>query len=290
MVRLTHWTTVYPEEAARIRVTRRSYPRLETTPHCHDFTELAIILGGSGRHVVDDHAYPFSAGDVFVLQGQHAHCYREVCDLDIVEIQLHPGTAALLEDELRMLPGYHALFVLEPQCRRQHRFQSRLQLDDGAMGQLTELLVPLLQEYAERRPGYQATLMGGYMQLVVYLSRCYSQTDHPPSRALLQLGEAISRLDRQYQESITVPELAATAHLSVNQFLRVFKRATQMSPVAYLLQVRLRKAAELLAATDFSVTEVAFRVGFSDSNYFSRQFKLKYGMAPRAYRSRVPDN
>ncbi|MHB9023292.1 MAG: helix-turn-helix domain-containing protein [Armatimonadota bacterium] len=287
MAKLTRWTTIYPEEAARIRVTRRFYPRLDTTSHYHDFTELAIILGGSGHHVVDDNAYPFSTGDVFVLQGRLAHCYREVCDLDIAEIQLHPGTAALLEDELRMLPGYHALFVLEPQCRRQHRFQSRLHLRSGEMEQLTELLAPMLQEYAERRPGYQATLMGSYMQLVVYLSRCYSKTEHPPSRSLLQLGEAISRLDRQYQEPISVPELAETAHLSVNQFLRVFKRATSMTPVTYLLQVRLRKAAELLMDSEYSITDVAFRVGYNDSNYFSRQFKLKYGISPRDYRSRT---
>lgn len=285
MSHLTRWAEIFPEEQSPLRIRQSFYPVLNSSPHNHDFTELAIILGGSGCHLVDDETYEFGVGDVFVLQGHHAHCFREVRELSILEILLHPHSLALPYNELRLLPGYHALFVLEPQCRQQHRFQSRLHLAESELTHLDTLVTPMLREFAERRPGYEAALLAGYLQLVVYLARCYSQTTHPSSRYLLRIAEAISRLDRQYQEAISLDDLAATAHLSVNQFLRIFKRVTQQTPIEYLLQVRLRMATELLATTDLAVTEVALRVGFTDSNYFSRQFKRKYGISPREFRA-----
>ena len=55
----------------------------------------------------------------------------------------------------------------------------------------------------------------------------------------------------------------------------------------YLTFIRLRSAAHELASTADSVTEVALRCGFSNSNYFKDAFKKQYGCTPRAYRQRA---
>ena len=55
----------------------------------------------------------------------------------------------------------------------------------------------------------------------------------------------------------------------------------------YIVFIRLHRAALELVATEDSVTTVAFRCGFSDSNYFKDAFKKKYGVTPRAYRKRA---
>jgi len=57
------------------------------------------------------------------------------------------------------------------------------------------------------------------------------------------------------------------------------------SPIAHLIQLRVNRAATLLRQTGDSVTDIAFRVGFSDSNYFTRQFRRIMGRSPRAYRN-----
>ncbi|PIY48354.1 MAG: AraC family transcriptional regulator, partial [Armatimonadetes bacterium CG_4_10_14_3_um_filter_59_10] len=66
---------------------------------------------------------------------------------------------------------------------------------------------------------------------------------------------------------------------------RAFRNATGCSPLDYLVRVRIHHAMELLKEADLSIAEVARRVGFADSNYFSRQFRALVGSSPRGYRS-----
>ena len=88
-----------------------------------------------------------------------------------------------------------------------------------------------------------------------------------------------------YAEEIELDDLAGMAHMSKRSFLRTFQAATGESPIAYLIQIRVNRAADRLRATGDSVTEVAFAVGFRDSNYFARQFRRVTGLTPRAYRA-----
>jgi transcriptional regulator GlxA family with amidase domain len=72
--------------------------------------------------------------------------------------------------------------------------------------------------------------------------------------------------------------------LSWRNFLRAFHAAMGSSPIAYLIQLRVNRAADLRRRSDQSITEIAFRVGFSESNDFTRQFHKILGVAPRIYR------
>jgi len=104
------------------------------------------------------------------------------------------------------------------------------------------------------------------------------------SRALLRIGAAISHLEVNYQAHLNLDELAQIAHMSKRNFLRSFQSALRISPIAYLVQLRVTRGASLLRRTDLTVTEVAFQVGFRDSNYFARQFHKVLGLTPSQYR------
>jgi AraC family L-rhamnose operon transcriptional activator RhaR/AraC family L-rhamnose operon regulatory protein RhaS len=73
--------------------------------------------------------------------------------------------------------------------------------------------------------------------------------------------------------------------MSKRSFLRAFQQATGSSPIAWLIEQRIQRAALLLRRTDQSITDIAFQVGFTDSNYFTRQFTKLTGLAPSRYRS-----
>lgn len=62
------------------------------------------------------------------------------------------------------------------------------------------------------------------------------------------------------------------------------KKLVGLSASEFIRHIRLQKAADLLKATDFSIAEVAYKVGYSDSNYFSRSFKEKYQVNPSEYK------
>jgi AraC family L-rhamnose operon transcriptional activator RhaR/AraC family L-rhamnose operon regulatory protein RhaS len=123
-----------------------------------------------------------------------------------------------------------------------------------------------------------------FMQLVGHLSRAYARSKSANSPALLRIGEAISHLEKNYHEAIDLALLAQIANMSQRNFIRGFQAALDVSPIAHLVQLRINRAASLLRLTDQSVTEIAFQVGFTDSNYFARQFRKHLGTPPSAYR------
>ena len=75
--------------------------------------------------------------------------------------------------------------------------------------------------------------------------------------------------------------------MSASSLLRNFKDATGFSPIDYLLRIRIARAVELLRSDEMTITSAAFNVGFSDSNYFARQFKRIMKTSPSDYRVRV---
>jgi transcriptional regulator GlxA family with amidase domain len=176
------------------------------------------------------------------------------------------------------------LFSLEPAWRKRHRFNSRLRLSPRDLATVLARVDEMEAELKQRRPGFGFLAMASFMQLVGHLSRCYSAARDADSRHLLKIAQAITHLESRTGEEINLEELAAIAGMSTRSLVRAFREATGVPPIAYLIQLRIHRAAALLRSTTDSITDIAFRVGFSDSNYFTRQFSRQTGISPRRYR------
>lgn len=106
------------------------------------------------------------------------------------------------------------------------------------------------------------------------------------------LPEPFRRI-RQYVEvhlhrSISLEELAEAAHLSVSHFSATFRHWFGVSPIRYVLDQRMQRAAVQLLDMNLTVSEVARSVGYDDPLYFSKQFKRVFGKNPTAFRTRKP--
>lgn len=252
--------------------------------HSHEFAEIGIITAGRGVHVTGTEKYPLNAGDAFVIGGSRKHDYHSMERLCLVNILFQPEKLNLRTYDLRTLPGYHALFTLEPAWRRRHQFNGRLRLRPSELSVVMAFVDQLEEELDTRASGFKFMATASFMQIVGYLSRCYAKAKNPDSRALLRIGEAISHLEINYQEPIDLDRLAQIAHMSNRNFMRSFQAAMGSSPIAHLVQLRVNRGASLLRRSGHSVTEIAFQVGFSDSNYFARQFRKLLGVTPSQYR------
>lgn len=252
--------------------------------HAHEFSEIVLITSGRGVHITGKESYPLNAGDVFVIGGSRQHDYHSMERLCLVNILFQPEKLNMRTYDLRTLPGYHALFTLEPAWRRRHQFQGRLRLTPPELSVVMAFVDQLDGELRARKEGFKFMATASFMQIVGYLSRCFARAKHPDSRALLRIGQAISHLEANYRENVELDQLAKMAHMSKRNFMRSFQAATGTSPIAHLIQLRVNQAASLLRRTEHSVTEIAFQVGFSDSNYFARQFRAQLGVTPSQYR------
>jgi AraC-like DNA-binding protein len=262
-----------------------SHPHdLTEVEHSHDFCELAIVTHGSAMHMLEGNPFPVTAGDVFLLQGRQRHFFYERQNLDLINIMYDPDKIALPENELRRMPGYCAMFLLEPTYRRQHRFASRLHLKRVPLAHVELLAEEMERECESAQPGYEVALRAKLLELMVYLSRAYTSTDTTEANALLRVGNVIGALENDFSKDWKLDELLSIAHMSRSNVMRVFRKATGQTPIEYLVRLRIQRAMELLRNTDLTITEIALEVGFNDSNYFTRQFRRALGESPRSFR------
>lgn len=256
--------------------------------HSHrGFVEIAIVYQGEGVHFTEEEEYAVRAGDAFVISGDLKHGFRETRDLRLKNVCFEPKQMLLHTEHVKKLPGYHALFELEPRYRRAHHFESRLRLHPEQLRHLLGIVEEMERELDDEPPGYEYTVLALFMQTVSFLCRCYGEGSHPAARSLLRMAKVISYLEANYAESVCLEHLREMSRLSNSALLKHFKEATGMPPMEYLLRVRIARAIELMRDDSVTITEAAFSVGFTDSNYFSRQFRRVMKTSPSEYRTRM---
>ena len=99
------------------------------------------------------------------------------------------------------------------------------------------------------------------------------------------IHEAIAFIDQNFQNDISVEEIADNCGLNRSYFSKIFKEAIGRTPQAFLLNYRMTKAAELLKLTQLSISDISKAVGYDNPLHFSRAYKNVYGVSPREWRN-----
>lgn len=96
--------------------------------------------------------------------------------------------------------------------------------------------------------------------------------------------QAISFIEKNYFKEITLDDLSAEVGLSQSYLSTIFKKVTGKSFIEYLNDLRIEKAKQLFNTSNLKVFEVAYKVGYNDPKYFSKQFKRITGVSPNSYK------
>ena len=91
-------------------------------------------------------------------------------------------------------------------------------------------------------------------------------------------------IDKGFERTVSLDELARAAGFSMYHFIRVFCHVYKQTPHQYLVQRRVEKAKLLLRTTELSVTDICFEVGFQSLGSFSALFRKATGLSPTSYR------
>ena len=130
------------------------------------------------------------------------------------------------------------------------------------------------------------------------LLQLHEQTDKPQ---ILQSSEAhlmtlwetpflkklMENIEKNPQHQFNFTEEARKLNVSITHFRRLFKQLCGLPPQQFLINQRLRKAADLLYRTSKQISEIACLVGINDEFYFSKLFKKKYKISPYKYRKEI---
>ena len=96
-------------------------------------------------------------------------------------------------------------------------------------------------------------------------------------------------IQQQYQNPITLEDISASGNVSKSLCNRIFHKFVGESPVSYLVNFRLRKAAEYLRTTTLPLSEIARKTGFNGASYMAEMFKRAFGVSPTVYRKTPPE-
>lgn len=253
--------------------------------HHHDFVEIVFITKGKGIQVISNNDYEVSEGDIFILQGFQNHYFKDAGKAEMINVMFDPvKSPGLISPEFKTIDGYSALFILEPRYRNRMHFKNMLHLNRVDLAKSEYILNGMLIEIARKEPGYELFLKNKLEEIIIFLSRKYSQISIPKAKSLVRIGKAIDFIERNFHNNIYIQQLAELSFMSVRNFQRIFKEATGQSPNNFLLELRIQNASKILTETDLAIYDISEQVGISDWFYFSKAFKKKFGVSPLKYR------
>lgn len=142
-----------------------------------------------------------------------------------------------------------------------------------------------MTEYQERIIGYKDILEALSEIICHALIRGIigTKTEKDLTYDSFEIENIIEFMHQYFGQKITIDDLAKKANMSKSHFIRVFKKTTGLSPMDYLIDIRIEKAKKLLNAGTKNISEVSLLCGFSSTSHFSSTFSKHVGVSPSKY-------
>lgn len=153
--------------------------------------------------------------------------------------------------------------------------------------ELREEMMKEMNYIAENGSSSPFDLIGHLYLFIDHLTRSTEgvKVHHSSKLRDFYIHEAIEFVEHNFQNDISVEDIADVCGLNRSYFGKIFKEALGKSPQEFLLNYRMVKAAELLKLTKLSVGDISSAVGYGNQLHFSRAFKSIYGVSPKKWRT-----
>lgn len=159
---------------------------------------------------------------------------------------------------------------------------------DGECPQIASVLQEMLRTAGQPSAAQTLLLQAGLQKLVALLLNRHIRS--MPSGAVpvmdARVEKVIEYLSCRPDRFPKMAELCEWAEVSESHLRKLFIRFTGMPPLHFLHHMKTEQAKEMLVRSDARISDIAYRLGFADPNYFSRLFKNKTGFTPLQYRQK----
>ncbi|MDO4284700.1 MAG: AraC family transcriptional regulator [Eubacteriales bacterium] len=243
-------------------------PMLSCGPAVHNHYLLHYIISGSGTFATDDMTYSLKAGQAFLISPKQVTIYTasanspwhyiwiEFDGLKAQSFLLDAGLSSKSPIYIPKSPEQGRILMEEMNCLMEHHQDSSIRL----IGYLYLIFDILINSSLNKRTAISGSLHDFYVR------------------------EAINYIESNYQNNISVSDIASWCNLDPSYFGKIFKDSVLINPQKYILQYRMMKASEYLMNTSLPVKEIATLVGYDNSLNFSRAFKNELGISPINWR------
>ena len=246
--------------------------------HWHKEWELTHITDGRVDFIINGEHILANTGDVILMPGGTLHsASAQACSFQCLNFGLHELVLNVLSvrDAFRFF--YRSIYIPHT-----HYTAS----DSNICDIVRELFSAFSGNHSENF--CRMSTLGNIARLFACIleEKYYSENSQSVSEAsdkINLLKPVLEHIETHFSEEIKLSTLAKIIGMNENYFCRFFHSLTQQTPINYVAHYRIEQAANMLIATNLSVTEVAFRCGFNDTGYFIKSFKKIKGCTPKQF-------
>ena len=238
--------------------------------------EFVYLEKGSQYYQAGSKRYKLNHGEVFFTHPNELHgtgslpedvsaLYYLIIDLSLIDklnVFLSPEEYESVED-----------FLLKS---KERVFPASLALPNA--------LKRLLENFEMQDMHFDTHIRNALSEVLIALSVPFRSKKQSLS---LSIEQSLRYIQEQLEEAIYVKELPLLDHMSLATYHKYFLKTMGLPPAEYIQKKKIEKARELLADTDLSVTEIAYRYGFSSGQYFATVFKRFCCVTPTQFRKNI---
>ncbi|TYP70312.1 AraC family transcriptional regulator [Paenibacillus methanolicus] len=245
-------------------------------PKVYDYFLMHHVLSGSGTFTAGGETYPLGAGHTFLIRPEQLISYASD--------ERDPWRYRWIAFEGRHAAELLAVTGLTGASPVAHAREASRRI---------AVLFRSIERTFRSGGGVAHLRAAGYLQLLLAeLGAADGEGGRAPDRqggdGEALISQVIRYLSTQYAEPVSIEMMADTLGYNRAYLSRLFKQRTGMTPVTFLLKLRIDKARQLLRERpELTIEQIASSVGIQDALYFSKQFKRFYDMSPSAYREEM---
>lgn len=252
--------------------------------HWHEDFEFNLVTCGELDYQVEKEVFHLRQGESIFINSQRLHKSLS-CTADEYSHTITFHGKLLCED---LFSDWYRQII----CPLIHSRTNALKISSASSWE-SAVLSHLVQACAEETAGYpgyelsvKSHILAAFSEILKQHSTLLSgmQKNHKKQERIKQL---LNYIHQNYQNAITLADLAAFAGLSEGECSRFFKKQLNQSPFSYLNEYRIKKSCDSLVETDLSISEIAVQSGFNSFSYYSRRFYEMMQCTPAEYRKKI---
>ena len=261
---------------------------LEDVPcpwHWHDELEAVTVAQGEVLVAAGGQRFTVPAGGGFFINARVLHNVWDHSGrgFRLHSVVFHPRLVGGSLDSVFWQD--YLLPLMSPQAPGYVRLNPAVPWNQAALAAVEEAW----HSAAREEPGFQFRIRTALSDLVFQLVSYLPAEPRTPSDKALRDESRVKDMMRfvqaNYAQELTTAQIAASAAISESECLRCFRATIGTTPIQYLRQFRVQKAAELLTDTTLKIGEIGVRCGFQEMSYFARTFRELKGCTPSLYRA-----
>lgn len=252
--------------------------------HWHPDFEIATAVCGVLDYQVGNRHIMLEAGDSIFVNGNVLHGIKQLSGSIPDPMPNIVFSATLIAPETSAIYQKHILPIVQCNCLPYVVFRH------DAHSEINGIIQDIYKQMQDKALCYELAVQRNLNRILEFISCNFHSLPKTEATRIqlnnqIRLQKMLAYIYENYASPVTLGDIAAAADISRSEAGRCFHTYMGCSPLDALIQYRLQMAHPLLNDSTQSLQQISYACGFHSANYFSRQFKKKYGLTPSQYRN-----